>query len=86
MLNIVHHLKTIHSINADNWLFKAKLLCLIMASSKPTITVEPTMIERSTTSIMVIRNSDQGDSSNSEGGGRRGRRRRDKEEGRRRIQ
>ena len=26
-----------------------------MASSKPTITVEPTMIERSTTSIMVIK-------------------------------
>ena len=26
-----------------------------MASSKPTITVEPTMIERSTTSIMVVK-------------------------------
>ena len=26
-----------------------------MASSKPTITVEPTMIEHSTTSIMVIK-------------------------------
>ena len=30
----------------------------IMASSKPKITVEPTMIEHSTTSIMVVRNSD----------------------------
>ena len=39
--------------------------CIIMASSKPKITVEPTMIERSTTSIMDVRNSDQGDSSNS---------------------
>ena len=29
--------------------------CIIMASSKPTITVEPTMIERSTTSIIVIK-------------------------------
>ena len=29
--------------------------CVIMASSKPTITVEPTMIERSITSIMVIK-------------------------------
>ena len=27
---IVHHLKTIHSANADDWLFKAKLLCLII--------------------------------------------------------
>ena len=43
--------------------------CMIMASSKPTITVEPTMIERSTMGIMVVRNSDQGDSSNSGGGG-----------------
>ena len=30
VLNIVHHLKTIHSVNADDWLFKAKLLCLII--------------------------------------------------------
>ena len=29
--------------------------CLIIASSKTTITVEPTMIERSTTSIMAIK-------------------------------
>ena len=29
--------------------------CIIMASSKPTITVEPSMIERSTTSIMVVK-------------------------------
>ena len=29
-LNIVHHLKNIHSVNADDWLFKAKLLCLII--------------------------------------------------------
>ena len=29
--------------------------CIIMASSKTTITVEPTMIERSTTSIMVVK-------------------------------
>ena len=29
--------------------------CIIMASSKPTITVEPTMIEHSTTSIMVVK-------------------------------
>ena len=33
----------------------------MMASSKPTITVEPTMIERST-SIMVVKICDQGDS------------------------
>ena len=38
---------------------------ITMATSKPTITVEPTMEERSTMSIMVIENSDQGDSSNS---------------------
>ena len=29
--------------------------CIIMASSKTTITVEPTMTERSTTSIMVVK-------------------------------
>ena len=29
--------------------------CIIMASSKPSITVEPLMIERSTTSIMVLK-------------------------------
>ena len=39
--------------------------CIIMTSSKTTITVEPTMIERSTTSIMALEHSDQGDSSNS---------------------
>ena len=33
VLNIVHHLKTIHSVNADDWLFKAKLLCLIIVYS-----------------------------------------------------
>ena len=56
--------------------------CMIMASSKPTITVEPTMIERSTMGIMVVRNSDQGDSSKSGGGGGgEGRRRRRREGG-----
>ena len=29
--------------------------CIIMASSKPTINVEPSMIERSTMSIMVVK-------------------------------
>ena len=29
--------------------------CIIMATSKPTITVEPTLIECSTTSIMVLK-------------------------------
>ena len=57
VLNIVHHLKTIHSVNADDWLFKAKLFYLIIVyHGQPTITVEPTMIERSTTSIMAIKN------------------------------
>ena len=36
-----------------------------MTSSKTTITIEPTMIERSTTSLMAVKNSDQGVSSNS---------------------
>ena len=55
VLNIVHHLKTIHSANADDWLFKAKLLCLSLYNhGQPTITGEPTMIERSTTSIMAV--------------------------------
>ena len=49
--------------------------CIITATSKPTITVEPRMIERSTTSIMVVKNSDQGDSSNHNGA------RREEEEG-----
>ena len=64
VLNIVHHLKTIHSINADDWLFKAKLICLIIVYSWPLpnqINVKPTMIKPSTLSIMVVRNSDQGD-------------------------
>ena len=62
VLNIVHPLKTIHSVNADDWLFKAKLS--LYNHGQPTITGEPTMIERSTTSIMAVKNSDH-DSSNS---------------------
>ena len=32
MLNKVHHLETINSVNYDDWLFKAKLLCLTFLS------------------------------------------------------
>ena len=30
VLNIVRHLKTIHNVNTDDWLSKAKLLNLII--------------------------------------------------------
>ena len=35
VLNIVRHLKTIHNVNTDDWLSKAKLLNLIILQTWP---------------------------------------------------
>ena len=45
VLNIVRHIKTIHNVNTDDWLCKAKLLNLIILYTWPLpnqkVTVEP---------------------------------------------
>ena len=62
-------MKCVHTFGTGRHKRKADITLLfqyiIMASSKPKIIVEPTIIERSITSIMVVRNSVQADSSNS---------------------